>query len=292
MMKNKILSRQNDEAKINRERLFGYENSLYPAIISPPVGQELFADKTNDLPEILFITSYPPRECGIATYSQDLIKAINNKFSNSLSIKVCALESGETDFKYSDDVKYTLKTSLADSYGNVALKINNDNRIGIVLIQHEFGFFKKQEEAFIRLLSILTKPIVIVFHTVLPHPDKFLKENIESIAAKCESIIVMTHNSAEILINDYGLSAEKISVIAHGTHLVPHISKEVLKKKYGVQERKILTTFGLLSSGKNIETTLKALPAIVNKNPEVLFLIIGKTHPEVIKEEGETVLSQ
>ncbi len=287
MMKNKILSRQNSEIVINREGLFSFDNSLYPAIIQPTVGQELLADKTNDLPEILFITSYPPRECGIATYSQDLIKAINNKFSNSLSIKVCALESGEVDFKYSDDVKYTLKTSLADSYGNVALKINNDNRIGIVLIQHEFGFFKKQEEAFIRFLSILTKPVIVVFHTVLPHPDNLLKANISNIATRCESIIVMTHNSAEILMNDYGLPAEKISVIAHGTHLVPHISKEVLKKKYGVQDRKILTTFGLLSSGKNIETTLKALPAIVNKNPEVLFLIIGKTHPEVLKEEGE-----
>jgi glycosyltransferase involved in cell wall biosynthesis len=286
-MKNKILSKQNGVAEINREGLFGFDNSLYPAVISPHVGQELLTDKTNDLPEILFITSYPPRECGIATYSQDLIKAINNKFSNSLSIKVCALESGEVDFKYPDDVKYTLKTSLADSYGKLALKINKDNRIGIVLIQHEFGFFKKQEEAFIRFLSMLAKPVVVVFHTVLPHPDKALNTNIKSIETRCESIIVMTHNSAEILMSDYGLPSEKISVIAHGTHLVPHISKEVLKRKYGVQGRKILTTFGLLSSGKSIETTLKALPAIVNKNPEVLFLIIGKTHPEVLKEEGE-----
>jgi glycosyltransferase involved in cell wall biosynthesis len=286
-MKNKILSRQNGEADINREGLFSFDNSLYPAIISPPAGKKLHADETNDLPEILFISSYPPRECGIATYSQDLIKAINNKFSNSFSIKVCALESGDADLKYSDDVKYTLKTSLADSYAKLAQKINKDTRIGMVLIQHEFGFFKKQEEAFLRFLSILTKPVVIVFHTVLPHPDKLLKENVKSIASTCESIIVMTHNSAELLINDYALPAEKIDVIAHGTHLVPHISKEVLKKKYGVNGRKILTTFGLLSSGKSIETTLKALPAIVNKNPEVLFLIIGKTHPEVLKEEGE-----
>ena len=286
-MKNKILSKQNCEAEVNREQLFNFDNSLYPAVIPPHVGHELFADKANDLPEILFITSYPPRECGIATYSQDLIKAINNKFSNSLSIKVCALESGDIDFKYSGDVKYTLKTSLADSYGKLALKISKDNRIGIVLIQHEFGFFKKQEEAFIRFLLMLTKPVVVVFHTVLPNPDKLLKTNIKSIASRCESIIVMTHNSAEILMNDYGLPEGQISVIAHGTHLVPHISKEVLKKKYGVQGRKILTTFGLLSSGKSIETTLNALPSIVKRNPEVLFLIIGKTHPEVLKEEGE-----
>jgi hypothetical protein len=245
-MKNKIVSKQNGEIVINHKGLFSFNNSLYPAIIPIPAGQEPLLGETNDLPEILFITSYPPRECGIATYSQDLIKAINNKFSNSLSIKVCALESGDIDFQYSDDVKYTLKTSLADRYGKLALKINKDNRIRIVMIQHEFGFFKKQEEAFIQLLSMLTKPVVIVFHTVLPQPDQELKSKIKSIATRCESIIVMTHNSAEILINDYGLPKEKITVIAHGTHLVPHLSKEFLKKKYGVEGRNVLTTFGLL----------------------------------------------
>ena len=286
-MKNKIQSRPNGKTAIDREGLLGFDNSLYPANISPQTDQELPIDQLAELPEILCITSYPPRECGIATYSQDLIKAINNKFSKSLAIKVCALESGDVDFQYPEIVKYTLKTSLADRYMKLALKINNDDRIVIVLIQHEFGFFKKQEQAFIQLLTLLKKPVIIVFHTVLPKPDKQLKLNIENIAERCESIIVMTHNSAEILIKDYDLPAKKISVIAHGTHLVPHISKEVLKKKYGLKGRKVLTTFGLLSSGKNIETTLKALPAIIKKNPEVIFLIIGKTHPEVIKEEGE-----
>ena len=286
-MKNKTISKQNGEVVYNREGLFSFQNSLYPAIIPLRSGKEPLTDKTNEVAEILFITSYPPRECGIATYSQDLVRALNNKFSNSLSIKVCALESGDLDYQYSDEVKYTLKTSLADRYEKLALKINKDDRIRIVLIQHEFGFFKKQEQAFIQFLGILTKPVIIVFHTVLPFPDMQLKSNIKSIAAACESIIVMTHNSAEILMNDYGLPGENISVIAHGTHLVPHTSIEFLKKKYGVEGRKVLTTFGLLSSGKGIETTIKALPAIVKSRPDVLFLIIGKTHPEVLKEEGE-----
>jgi glycosyltransferase involved in cell wall biosynthesis len=286
-MKNKILSKQKVETLVDRDGLFGFDKLLYPSNSSPKADQELPIDQRAELPEILFITSYPPRECGIATYSQDLIKAINNKFSKSLSIRVCALESGDSDYQYQEIVKYTLKTSLADRYMALALKINKDTRTGIVLIQHEFGFFKKQEQAFIQLLTLLKKPVIIVFHTVLPKPDEQLKLNIKNIAERCESIIVMTHNSAEILINDYGLPEDMISVIAHGTHLVSHISKEVLKKKYGLKGRKVLTTFGLLSSGKNIETTLKALPAIIKKNPEVTFLIIGKTHPEVIKEEGE-----
>src|SRR4029079_18729809 len=97
----------------------------------------------------------------------------------------------------------------------------------------------------------------------------------------------MTHSSAEILIKDYHIPAEKITVIPHGTHLVPHSHQKVLKDKYNLSGKKVLSTFGLLSSGKNIETTLEALPAIIKKNPDTLFLIIGKTHPSVIKQEGE-----
>jgi len=286
-MKNNAGSKLSGEVKSDHEGLSGFENSKYPAKILHLSEGKAPIVKTKELAEILFITSYPPRECGIATYSQDLIKALNNKFSNSLSIKVCALESGDMNFQYSSDVRYVLKTSLADRYGKLALNINNDDQIRIVLIQHEFGFFKKQEEAFIQFLTGIIKPVVIVFHTVLPYPDKELKSKIKNIEEACESIITMTHNSAKILINDYGLPEEKIFVIAHGTHLVPHLSKEFLKKKYGITDRKVLTTFGLLSSGKSIETTLKALPAIVKINPDVLFLIIGKTHPEVLKEEGE-----
>jgi glycosyltransferase involved in cell wall biosynthesis len=244
-------------------------------------------DDNKKLAEILFITSYPPRECGIATYSQDLIKALHNKFSNSLSIKVCALESGDTDYIYPTEVKYILKTSLADEYEKLALIINNDDCIKIVLIQHEFGFFKIQEQPFLKFLSLLLKPAVVVFHTVLPYPDEDLKSNINSIASFCESIIVMTNDSLRLLKEVYAIPQEKISVIAHGTHLVSHSGKRSLKKKYGLTGRKVLTTFGLLSSGKSIETTLEALPNIVKSNPDVLFLIIGKTHPEVVKEEGE-----
>ncbi len=286
-MKNKTGPKQNTVESYNREGLFSFEKSEYPAVRPLMSKQIPLIDKINDPAEILIITSYPPRECGIATYSQDLIKALNNKFSNSFSIKVCALESGDADFQYPEEVKYTLKTSLAERYERLALQINKDHRIRIVLIQHEFGFFKKQEQAFLQLLNLLTKPVIIVFHTVLPYPDLQLKSNINSIAAACEAIIVMTHNSAGILTNDYGLPKEKISVIAHGTHLVSHLSKEFLKKKHRFKGRRILTTFGLLSSGKSIETTLKALPAIVETNPDVLFLVIGKTHPEVLKEEGE-----
>ena len=240
-----------------------------------------------DLAEILIVSSFPPRVCGIATYTQDLTRALLNKFGSSLSIKICALESDETGLLYSPDVKFILKTSSAAEYEKTADAINSDASIKIVVIQHEFGFFKEQEQAFLEFLDKLTKPIVVVFHTVLPYPDELLKSNVQQIASASTSIVVMTKSSALILQETYDIPQQKISVIPHGTHLVPHLSKDLLKKKYGLKGRKILTTFGLLSSGKNIETTLEALPSIIAQSPDALFLIIGKTHPGVVKSEGE-----
>ena len=240
----------------------------------------------NDLPEILVITSFPPRECGIATYSQDLIKALNNKFSHSFNIKVCALESDNEKHSYSDEVEYILNTDQPHVFTKLAKKINENDRIAMVLIQHEFGFFVKRENSFQYFLRALTKPVAIVFHTVLPHPDAVLKAKITEIASVAQSIIVMTNSSSRILVSDYSVPQHKITVIPHGTHLVPHSDKDALKHKYELTGKKVLTTFGLLSSGKSIETTLEALPAIIKENPEVMFLIIGKTHPSVVKEEG------
>ena len=285
-MKNVIVSNPSVVKFNHFEAILRLVKPEYPEMTSINSNQ-IFQDPVSELAEILVITSYPPRECGIATYSQDLIKALNNKFSNSLSIKVCALESGETNYSYPGEVKYVLKTSIAAEYEILAKKINQNNRIKLVLIQHEFGLYKVQENAFLQFLFELSKPVVIVFHTVLPHPDEQLKSKIKNITAVCQSIIVMTYSSADILENEYGVSRQRITVIAHGTHLVPHLSEQFLKLKYGLKDRKVLATFGLLSSGKGIETTLEALPAIVRQCPDVMFLVMGKTHPEVVKTDGE-----
>ena len=268
-------------------------NLLFPAeiISNQNISENWFEKrKTNlktELPEILFITSYPPRECGIATYSQDLISALNNKFGTSFNIKICALETGKASYEYVPEVISALDTSNSKSFVETAGHINLNDRIEMVVIQHEFGFFYNQKQAFLDFLHNLTKPVTIVFHTVLPHPNKALKAEVQDIAGSCGALIVMTHNAAEILMNEYAVPATKITVIAHGTHLVPHLGRDFLKEKYTLTGKKVLTTFGLLSSGKSIETTLKALPVIAREIPEVVFLIIGKTHPEVVKNEGE-----
>ncbi|MBC8645111.1 hypothetical protein H9W95_17045 [Flavobacterium lindanitolerans] len=207
------------------------------------------------------------------------MKALNNQYVSSFSLTVCAPENDHERHHYSDEeVKYTLNTSDPSSFKAIAATINSDPTIKVVVIQHEFGLFR-DHESFNLFLTEIKKPLAVVFHTVLPRPDEAFKQKVQQILDRADSIIVMTKNSEAILLEDYTVVSEKISVIPHGTHLVPHNDKNALKAKYGVKGKKILSTFGLLSSGKSIETTLEALPNIVDKSPDVLFLIIGKTHP-------------
>jgi len=240
------------------------------------------------IPGILFISSYPPRECGIATYSQDLIKALNNKFDNSFSISICALESEKEIHSYPEEVKFVLNTSDSASYNKTADEINKSPEVQLVMIQHEFGFFNNgHEDDFNVFLSKLKQPIIITFHTVLPGPNDELLLNVQILASYCHSIVVMTKNAAQTLAKDYSVPTNKISIIPHGVHLVPHSNKKALKEKYDLTGRTILSTFGLIGPGKSIETSLKALPAIIENNSDVLFLIIGKTHPNIVKQDGE-----
>ena len=239
------------------------------------------------LPEILMITSFPPRQCGIATYSQDLIAALNSKYQDSFTIATCAIETNSEIHNYTDDVKYILNIHAANAFTEIAKQINDNKNIKLIVVQHEFGLFENNHTNFLQLLKNIHAPIVVGFHTVLSNPSDKIKLQVQQIAEEASGIIIMTQTSAKILHQAYYIDAAKINVIAHGTHLVQHLDKDLLKLKYQVSGRTILSTFGLLSAGKDIETTLRALPAIVKNNATVLFLIIGKTHPTIVKNEGE-----
>lgn len=238
--------------------------------------------------EILFVSSYPPRECGIATYTQDLVKALENQFMECFKPVICALEIDQENYAYEKEPKYILNTDKPNSFLKTTFSINKDTKIKLVVFQHEFGFFNNQEEAFQEMIEKIEKPLVFVFHTVLPHPDLVLKSKVQHMASRATAIIVMTKNAATLLTHDYEIQTSKITVIPHGTHLVPSIDRKKLKKQYHLTDRKVLSTFGLLGPSKNIETTLQALPEIIKHHPKVLFLILGKTHPVILKHNGET----
>jgi len=239
------------------------------------------------LPEILFVTSFPPRECGIATFSQDLIAALKDQFEHSFNCSICALESEAEQHVYPIQPRFILNTSQRNAFVKTAFLINHSDNIDLVVIQHEFGFFADKELDFKLFFENILKPIVFVFHTVLPSPGRELLDKIQDMAAISASIVVMTNDAAKILIDDYNIAAYKISVIPHGTHLVLPLNKSTLKKKYNLTGFKVLSTFGLLGSSKSIETTLMALPEILLHHPNVLFLVLGKTHPAIVKKDGE-----
>ncbi len=237
--------------------------------------------------EILMITSFPPRKCGIATYSQDLIHAIEDKYADSFTIKVCALQKDELNLDYPQEVKYFLKTWLKEDYKRLAVEINADEYLKIIYLEHEFGLFDGELGNYIlEFLENIKKPVITTFHTVLAKPTDERKKVVQNIIKFSSQIIVMTQLSANILKKEYQIAAEKIAMIPHGTHLIKPLTA-ILKEDVPFKGKIIISTFGLISEGKGIETALEAMPKIVAQFPNVLYLIIGKTHPEVLSNEGE-----
>ena len=237
---------------------------------------------------MLVMSSYPPRECGLATFTNDVVNSLKLVFGDSLPVEVCALEKHERHFSYGEEVSYTLDVSAIEEYRLLAEQINNREDIAMVCIEHEFGLFGGEYGNYLlSFLLALNKPIATVFHTVLPGPNDTLHKVVQAIIDLSNKIIVLTGKSREILIRDYACRESKLMLIPHGTHMVLLNQKEELKKEYQYSNRLVLSTFGLISENKNIETVLYALPEIVAKHPEVLYLVVGKTHPEVLKSEGE-----
>lgn len=238
--------------------------------------------------KMLLVSSYPQRECGIATFSNDIVNAVKIVFGDTLPVEVCALQNSEQHFEYNNEVSYILPVDSLEHYRMVAEKINERNDIGLVCIQHEFGLFRGEYGDYIlSFIFALNKPIVTVFHTVLPNPDEKRKKIVHAIADLSDRIIVLTKNSQTILTTNYSVEKTKTIVIPHGNHNVLWEQKNILKNIYGFSDKIVMSTFGLISQNKGIETVLHALPEIVKKNPQVIFLVIGKTHPEIICQDGE-----
>tara|TARA_R110002049_G_scaffold62255_1_gene166580 strand:+ start:1285 stop:3597 length:2313 start_codon:yes stop_codon:yes gene_type:complete len=240
--------------------------------------------------KILFICSYPPRQCGIATFSQDLITSLKNCFGASMDIEVCALENDCCNNNdYPPEVSYRIDAQELNSFFKAANKLNEREDIGMVCVQHEFGLFGGEYGShLVAFLLRLNIPISCVFHTVLPNPDLKRIKVMQALDDLSEKLIVLTNRSAEILEKEYSIEKNKLRIIPHGTHIVLWKEKQALKEKYGLQDKMVLSTFGLLSKNKGIETTLHTLPKVLDKFPDTIYLVLGKTHPEVVKNEGET----
>jgi len=237
-----------------------------------------------DTSQILHMGTFPPRECGIATFTKDLTTAIGGS-------RICAMNNGIA-FDYSAEVIMEINELDIQDYVKTAKKINKDETIKVISIQHEFGIYGGKYLNYLSaFLETIEKPVVMTLHSVVPNPPDNIKSIIRYLAKKVVGLIVMAEKAVDILHDRYGIDRNKVKVIPHGIHEVSYeqssVAKEKFGKKYNYGERLILSSFGLISGGKDYETIIKSLPVVVAGFPNLLYLIIGQTHPGVLKDEGE-----
>ncbi len=238
---------------------------------------------------ILHLSTYPPRECGIATFTRDLAYHFDKHFNPITKTKVAALNETQTAiYNYSPKVIDHIPANNLENYVELAKRINQRPEVKVVNIQHEFGLFGGNwGDYLIPFIQVVKKPKVVTFHSVLPEPDAHLKHVVRLINKNADALVVMNKRSVDVLINDYKIEPDKIHIVPHGIPQTTFEPSEKFKAELGLKDRIILSTFGLLSEDKGIQYAIRALPKVVKKFPNVLYLIIGATHPVVRQEQGE-----
>lgn len=236
---------------------------------------------------IAFIGNYSPRQCGIATFTTDLCEAIATEYSDTTCI---ALPINDTDdgYAYPPRVRFELNEQEIESYRRAA-DFLNINSVDIVSLQFEYGIFGGRAGSHVvTLLRELRMPIVTTLHTILREPDPDQRLVLEAVAALSDRLVVMSQRAKEYLETIYRVKPEKIDIIHHGIPDVPFVDPSFYKDVFGIEGKVVLLSFGLLSANKGIEDVIASLPAIVERYPNVVYLILGATHPHVVQHEGET----
>ncbi len=236
--------------------------------------------------KVICIGNYPPRECGIATFTKDFIESVAAT-GEKPQVSVIAMNDHGQQYDYPDTVSYTINQNIPGDYIRAGEYINFSGADACIL-QHEFGIFGGNCGVFILpLIHRLKVPLTVIFHTVLKTPSYNEKNIIIEIGKKAAAIVVMNSMAIGILEEVYGIPGDKINVIPHGVPAYDFEKNRDNKKNFDFQGRRTLMTFGLLSRNKGLETVIEALPAVVKDHPDILYIILGKTHPGVVRSSGE-----
>jgi len=238
-------------------------------------------------PLTLFLGSFPPRECGIATFTKDVVDSFEAVYG--IRSQVIAIdEPGGEGRVYDARVLTRIVQDDRASYIHAAAAANA-HPAQLINVQHEYGLFGGPDGAwFLDFLEELEKPVVVSLHTVLPEPSDQHRAIARRICERSDTIVVLSQTGKDILVDAYGVDAEKIQVIHHGVPDVPYLPAETSKIKFGISDRMLISTFGLISRGKGLEYAIEAMRSVVERHPEALYLILGQTHPGVRRHEGES----
>jgi len=238
---------------------------------------------------VVYVSTYPPRECGIATYTKHLVDAVSTFCARAVtSPAVIAVNDRGGHYDYEIRVKSQIDANDTQSYEKAARYINASDA-DVVNLQHEYGIFGGEWGEYVtELLKRIQKPTVTTLHTIFQEPVPDARRVLEQILEHSDFVVVMAQAGIGILELRYGSHADRIRYIPHGCPNVPRITTSMTKRSLGLKDRVVLSTFGLLSRGKGIEYAIEALPKIVEEHPSILYLVIGETHPEVRKVEGES----
>jgi len=276
-----------------RERQFG--RLVDPGWISRPLGRKEESGKkvgsvvktTSSPRTIAFLGDYLPRQCGIATFTSDLLGAVAERHPEARCFAV-PVNDVSGCYRYPDVVRFEIEEQDLNSYRRGADFLNASN-VDIVSIQHEFGIFGGPAGShLLALLRALNAPVVTTLHTVLRRPNADQYRVMRELIAHSTRLVVMTARGRTILREVYRAPLAKIDVVPHGIPDVPFVAPEYFKEQFGVGGKKVLLTFGLLSPNKGIEHVLNALPDVVAEFPDVVYILLGATHPHELRARGET----
>ncbi len=235
---------------------------------------------------VAVIGNYLPRRCGIATFTTDLVESLSAR-APDMDIWAAAMNDRPEGYPYPDKVRFEIGQSKLSDYG-MASQFLNINQTDIVCVQHEYGLFGGPAGGHIlKLLGDLHMPVVTTLHTVLKEPLPEYRDVLCKLSELSDKLVVMSHEASGFLKDIYAVPEDKIAFIHHGIADTPFIDPSFNKDKFDVEGKKVLLTFGLLSPNKGIETVLRALPAIIEKQPDVVYIVLGATHPHILKSHGD-----
>lgn len=249
----------------------------------------LISPAARKVQSLALVGTYVPRQCGIATFTRDLLQALREE-DPLLNAFALALDDVPEGYRYPPEVRFQIRAQRLRDY-DLAADLLNINQVDVLVLQHEYGIFGGNSGDYVLALARnLRMPLITTLHTILKEPNSEQEAILRELARVSDRLVTMSRLGVEFLRDIYQVPESKISLIPHGIPDVPFVDPAFYKDQFGLESRQVLLTFGLLSPGKGIEVAIRALPRIVSEYPDVVYVVLGATHPHILKREGNAYL--